>query len=198
MDLKARYKDLSDKELIGRLRAGETDIMEYLLDKYKPLVKKQARTMYLIGGENDDLIQEGMIGLFKAVRSYRPEDGGFYTFAELCVMRQMYTAVQASKRKKHEPLNAYVPLDEEPYLSLETNPEELLIDQENLESRYDQIHRKLSGMEKLVLELYLEGRSYSQIAAVIGKNEKAVDNSIQRLKKKLDKVQKDIDTKKRL
>ena len=162
---------------------------EYLLNKYKPLVKRQARTLYLIGGDNDDLIQEGMIGLFKAIRGYRA--GGecsFYTFAELCVTRQMYTAVQASKRKKHAPLNGYVSLDEEPQILAEQNPEDMLIDQEELESRYDQIHRRLSDMEQLVLELYLEGKTYGQIASVIGKNEKAVDNTLQRLKKKLDKV----------
>lgn len=159
---------------------------EYLLDKYKPLVKRQARTLYLIGGENDDLIQEGMIGLFKAIRGF--QTGGeysFYTFAELCITRQMYTAVQASKRKKHAPLNSYISLDEEPQIFTEQNPEVLMIDQEALENRYAQIHRRLSDMEKLVLELYLEGKNYRQIASVIGKNEKAVDNTIQRVKKKL-------------
>ena len=179
-----RYQNLTDEELL-RLNEGEPDVIEFLLDKYKPLVKKQARTMYLIGGENDDLIQEGMIGLFRAIRSYRPEEGSFFTFAELCVTRQMYTAVEASKRMKHAPLNSYVSLDEEPQMLSGRNPEDLVIDQEDMESRYDLIHRRLSDMEKLVLELYLEGKSYSQIAAVIGKNEKAVDNSIQRLKKKL-------------
>lgn len=191
MSLREKYRELTDDELMERLRDGEADIMEYLLEKYKPLVKKQARTMYLIGGENDDLIQEGMIGLFKAIRNYRKEEeSSFYTFAELCVTRQMYTAVQASNRMKHVPLNSYVSLDEEPDILSRLNPEELLIDQENLENRYDQIDKRLSAMEKLVLELYLEGKSYGQIAAIIGKNEKAVDNSIQRLKKKLDKDEK--------
>lgn len=190
MSLQERYRNLTDEELMRRLKAGESDIVEYLLDKYKPLVKRQARTMYLIGGENDDLIQEGMIGLFKAIRNYDPEEGSFYNFAELCITRQMYTAVEASNRKKHEPLNTYVSLDEDPELLPEQSPEERVIDQENLETRYDQIHSRLSDLEKLVLELYLEGKSYGQIAAIIGKNEKAVDNSIQRLKKKLDKDEK--------
>lgn len=185
MNLWEKYKGLSDDELMDRLKGGEVDIMEYLLDKYKPLVKKQARTMYLIGGEKDDLIQEGMIGLFKAIRGYRAgEESSFYTFAELCITRQMYTAVQASNRMKHAPLNSYISLDEEPEILSEPNPEDLVIDQENLENRYDQIDKRLSSMEKLVLELYLEGKTYGQIAAIIGKNEKAVDNSIQRLKKK--------------
>lgn len=196
MSLRERYGNLTDEELMKRLEAGETEVTEYLLDKYKPLVKSRARTLYLIGGEKDDLIQEGMIGLFRAIRGFRASgERSFYTFAELCIMRQMYTAVQASGRKKHAPLNSYVSLDEGTELLTEQNPEDLVIDQENLESRYDQIHRRLSDMEKLVLELYLEGKTYMQIASVIGKNEKAVDNTIQRLKKKLDKDEKKIDTK---
>lgn len=191
MSLKEKYQGLTDDELMERLRNGEEDVMEYMLDKYKQLVKRQARTMYLIGGENDDLIQEGMIGLFKAIRGYRQSDEtSFYSFAELCITRQMYTAVQASNRMKHAPLNSYVSLDEEADILSELNPEALLIDQENLENRYDQIDKRLSNLEKLVLELYLEGKTYGQIAAIIGKNEKAVDNSIQRLKKKLDKDEK--------
>lgn len=196
MGLKERYQDLTDEELLECPGTGNPDIIEYLLDKYKPLVKRQARTMHLIGGENDDLIQEGMIGLFKAIRGFRAnEEGSFYTFAELCITRQMYTAVQASRRKKHAPLNSYVLLDEEAQIYPDANPEELVIDQENLVNRYDQIHKKLSDQEKLVLELYLEGKSYGQIALMLGKNEKAVDNTIQRLKKKLDKGEKSVDTK---
>ena len=185
MNLDERYGRQTDEALLSLLRDGDTEVMEYLLDKYKPLVKKQARTMYLIGGENDDLIQEGMIGLFKAISHYRPEEGSFYTFAELCITRQMYSAVQASKRLKHAPLNSYVSLEEEQQVLMEQNPEDMVIDQENLENRYDQIHRQLSDMEKLVLELYMEGKTYAQIASVIGKDEKAVDNAIQRIKKKL-------------
>lgn len=196
MEWKEQYQRLADEELIRRLETGEEAVMDFLLDKYKPLVKKQAHTLYLIGGENDDLIQEGMIGLFKAIRGFRQsEETSFRTFAELCIERQMYTAVRASNRKKHVPLNTYVSLDEEPQVYAETDPESLVIDQENLQSRYDQIHRRLTHMEKLVLELYLEGKTYGQIASAIGKNEKAVDNTIQRLKKKLDKDEKSVDTK---
>lgn len=200
MEGKEQYPGMTDEELIRRLETGEEEVMDFLLDKYKPLVKKRAHTLYLIGGENDDLIQEGMIGLFKAIRGFRlSEETSFRTFAELCIGRQMYTAVKASRRKKHAPLNTYVSLDEEPQVFSEADPESLVIDQENLESRYDQIHRRLTDMEKLVLELYLEGKSYGQIASAIGKNEKAVDNTIQRLKKKLDKKldkdEKGVDTK---
>ena len=196
MEGKEQYLRLTDEELIRRLETGEEEVMDFLLDKYKSLVKKRAHTLYLIGGENDDLIQEGMIGLFKAIRGFRlSEETSFRTFAELCIGRQMYTAEKASRRKKHAPLNTYVSLDEEPQVFSGTDPESLVIDQENLESRYDQIHRRLTNMEKLVLELYLEGKSYGQIASAIGKSEKAVDNTIQRLKKKLDKDEKGVDTK---
>lgn len=192
--VKAPYQEQTDEELIARIRSGEAGVTEYLLEKYKPLVKKQARTMYLMGGENEDLIQEGMIGLFRAISTYRQGEGSFYGFALLCVNRQMYTAVQASARKKHEPLNAYVSLDEEPQMPLEDSPETMLLLQEKERKREDMIARHLSSLEKKVLALYLEGMSYGQIAEQIGRPEKSVDNAIQRLKKKLKKVEKSVDT----
>ena len=192
--VKAPYQEQTDEELIARIRSGETGVTEYLLEKYKPLVKKQARTMYLMGGENEDLIQEGMIGLFRAISTYRQGEGSFYGFALLCMNRQMYTAVQASARKKHEPLNAYVSLDEEPQMPLEDSPETMLLLQEKEGKREDMIARHLSSLEKKVLALYLEGMSYGQIAEQIGRPEKSVDNAIQRLKKKLKKVEKSVDT----
>ncbi len=192
--VKAPYQEQTDEELIARIRSGETGVTEYLLEKYKPLVKKQARTMYLMGGENEDLIQEGMIGLFRAISTYRQGEGSFYGFALLCINRQMYTAVQASARKKHEPLNAYVSLDEEPQMPLEDSPETMLLLQEKEGKREAMIARHLSSLEKKVLALYLEGMSYGQIAEQIGRPEKSVDNAIQRLKKKLKKVEKSVDT----
>ena len=192
--VKVPYQEQTDEELIARIRSGETGVTEYLLEKYKPLVKKQARTMYLMGGENEDLIQEGMIGLFRAISTYRQGEGSFYGFALLCMNRQMYTAVQASARKKHEPLNAYVSLDEEPQMPLEDSPETMLLLQEKEGKREDMIARHLSSLEKKVLALYLEGMSYGQIAEQIGRPEKSVDNAIQRLKKKLKKVEKSVDT----
>lgn len=192
--VKAPYQEQTDEELIARIRSGEAGVTEYLLEKYKPLVKKQARTMYLMGGENEDLIQEGMIGLFRAISTYRQGEGSFYGFALLCINRQMYTAVQASARKKHEPLNAYVSLDEEPQMPLEDSPETMLLLQEKEGKREAMIARHLSSLEKRVLALYLEGMSYGQIAEQIGRPEKSVDNAIQRLKKKLKKVEKSVDT----
>ena len=196
--VKAPYQEQTDEELIARIRSGESGVTEYLLEKYKPLVKKQARTMYLMGGENEDLIQEGMIGLFRAISTYRQGEGSFYGFALLCINRQMYTAVQASARKKHEPLNAYVSLDEEPQMPLEDSPETMLLLQEKEGKREAMIARHLSSLEKKVLALYLEGMSYGQIAEQIGRPEKSVDNAIQRLKKKLKKVEKSVDTRETL
>ena len=192
--MKTTYQEQTDEELIARIRSGETGVTEYLLEKYKPLVKKQARTMYLMGGENEDLIQEGMIGLFRAISTYRQGEGSFYGFALMCINRQMYTAVQASARKKHEPLNEYIPLDEDPQILLEDGPEVLFLLHEKAGKREAMIDRHLSSLEKKVLALYLEGMSYGQIAEQIGRPEKSVDNAIQRLKKKLKKVEKSVDT----
>lgn len=185
--MKTTYQELTDEALIERLRAGDSGVMEYLLEKYKPLVKKQARTMYLMGGENDDLIQEGMIGLFRAISRYRAGELSFYGFAKLCIDRQIYTAVQASARKKHEPLNEYVSLEEEPQILLEESPESLLISKESEGKRAAMLSEDLSSLEKKVLAHYLNGESYSEIAVAVGRTEKSVDNAIQRLKKKLKK-----------
>lgn len=202
-----RYSGLTDEELIDRLRDGETGIIDYLMDKYKNLVRHKAKTMYILGGDNDDLIQEGMIGLFKAVRDYDSgRDASFYTFAELCVSRQMYTAVQASGRKKHAPLNSYVSLyanmaeagDEDeadlvnilPALS-ELSPEEQVIDRENVQKLLKMIDTELSDFEKQVLDLYMTGMTYTQIAKVLGRDEKSTDNALHRMKSKIRKRMKE-------
>lgn len=196
------YDTMTDEELLSRLRAGERDIMDYLMVKYKSMVRRKAREMFLIGGENDDLIQEGMIGLFKALRDYDSgRDASFLTFADLCVSRQMYTAVQASKRQKHIPLNTYVSLygsagtnrdgeEEESLVNVlsdvaGTNPEDVVIDRENVIQLEQTIERELSGFEKQVLDLYLTGMSYQQIAKVLGRDDKSTDNALQRIKTKL-------------
>ena len=191
---------MTDEQLIELLREGKTEITDYLMEKYKDMVRKQARAMYLWGGENDDLIQEGMIGLFKAVRDYDAgRDAIFFTFADLCVSRQMYTAVQASSRKKHAPLNKYVSLSQdsfcadengdkltfEPADSKEKNPEELVIARENTELIERLIETELSPLEKQVLDLHLTGMGYVQIARVLGRDEKSTDNALQRIRGKL-------------
>ncbi len=196
------YEGLTDEELIDRQRSGERQIMDYIMDKYKHLVRKKAKSMYILGADNDDLIQEGMIGLFKAVRDFDPgRDASFYTFADLCISRQMYNAVQASRREKHTPLNTYVSLYADMAeaggdgnstelvnviaSAVETNPEQLMIDRENVADIEAIIEKELSGFEKQVLDLYMTGMSYSQIARVLSRDAKSTDNALQRLKAKL-------------
>lgn len=199
------YTDISDEELIVRLRDGEENITDFLMDKYKNLVRSKAKSMYILGADREDLIQEGMIGLFKALRDYDSgRDASFLTFADLCVSRQMYTAVQASRRKKHTPLNSYISLysgvamggdnGEETELvnvlsSLsEKSPEEAWIDKENMALLEKTIDKELSSFEKQVLDLYVTGMGYVQIARVLGRDEKSTDNALQRLKGKLRRV----------
>ena len=199
------YDGATDEELIDRLRQGEASITDYIMDKYKNLVKKKAKSMYILGGDNDDLIQEGMIGLFKAMRDYDVgRDASFYTFADLCISRQMYNAVQASNREKHAPLNTYISLytntadlgadDSNTSLlnvltsEVENNPEKLFIDKENMADIEAIIEKELSPFEKQVLDLYITGMSYSQIARVLGRDDKSTDNALQRLKNKLRRV----------
>lgn len=195
------YEEYSDEELLLRLKDGEDRVMDYIMEKYKGLVRSKAKSMYLLGADSDDLIQEGMIGLFKAVRDYDPgRDASFFTFADLCVSRQMYTAIQASSRKKHAPLNRYISLStgeegetdrEEKRAPFtlpdlwEKSPEELVIDRENVELLEKTIEKELSAFEKQVLDLYLTGMGYAQIAKVLGRDEKSTDNALQRIKGKL-------------
>lgn len=202
--MKKDYEHETDEELIIRLREGEAPIMDYICDKYKNLVKSKAKSMFILGGDNDDLIQEGMLGLFKAVRDYDPgRDASFFTFADLCISRQMYTAVQASGRKKHSPLNSYISIyassEQDASESASTlqdsisandsfNPEQRVIDQENLENLEEIIDQELSVFEKQVLDLYLTGMHYTQIAKVLSKDAKSTDNALQRIKNKLRKV----------
>lgn len=184
-----QYDHVSDEELISRLRDGENGISDYLMEKYKGMVRKKARAMFLIGGDTDDLIQEGMIGLFKAVRDYRPErEASFQTFARLCIDRQLSSAIQSSMRQKHQPLNSYVSLsqDDEGEQELWTeNPEAILIDQENTRILQEEIRRQLSPMENQVLDCYLEGYGYVQIGEMLGKSPKAIDNALQRIRGKI-------------
>ena len=200
----ADYELLSDEELIDRLRGGETAIMDYICDKYKNLVRSKAKSMFILGGDNEDLIQEGMIGLFKAVRDYDiGRDASFLTFADLCVSRQMYTAVQASKRQKHIPLNTYVSLysdstekadkGEKQLLEAledrtELNPEEAFLDKERVAYLEKVIDSELSPFEKQVLDLYMTKMPTAQIAKVLGREEKSTDNALQRLKAKIRKL----------
>ena len=185
------YDKMTDEELIGKLRAGRRDVADYLMEKYKGLVRQKARTMYLIGGETDDLIQEGMIGLFKAVQNYDSgKEASFQTFARLCIDRQLYKAVSGSNRQKHQPLNTYVSLSQEEGTDhleelWEQSPETIVIARENVDDLETRIRRCLSPLENQVLELYLLGEDYSQISKTLGKTKKSVDNALQRIKGKV-------------
>lgn len=187
----SRYDQCSDEKLIFRLRQGETDISDYLMEKYKEFVRKKARAMFLIGGETDDLIQEGMIGLFKAIQNYQSDkETSFRTFASLCIDRQLYSAVQNSNRRKHLPLNSYVSLSEENEAEhLEgvwsEDPETILIDQESTRNLEHEIIKVLSPMENKVLDYYLRGYGYVKIAEIMGKSPKSIDNALQRIRGKI-------------
>lgn len=199
-----RYTDLTDEQLICRLRGGEKEITDYIMEKYKNLVRKKAKAMFLLGGENDDLIQEGMIGLFKAIRDYDlTQNVPFAGFADLCISRQIYSAIAASKRKKHLPLNSYVSiydsLDQEseekrpPLIDTiesakESNPETLFLDKEYMEMMESELKKKLSKMENQVLKLHLLGMDYHKIAGITGKSPKAIDNALQRIKSKAQEI----------
>lgn len=195
----ARYQGMTDEQLIEKLRDGDQAIMDYLMEKYKNLVRKEANAMYLLGGDTDDLIQEGMIGLFKAVRDYKiGSEASFYTFAKLCVSRQMYSAIEASKRKKHSPLNSYVSLYEknEDKVALietmepvtETNPEEILISQEYVSRLEEKLEESLSPLENKVLYLHMLGTDYKTIANLLDKSAKTIDNALQRIKAKTQRI----------
>ena len=185
------YQTCTDEELIVRLRAGENVISDYLMEKYKDLVRRRANAMYLIGGEKDDLIHEGMIGLFKAVRDYQPDrKTSFQTFAGLCIERQIYSAIQGSNRQKHLPLNTYVSLsaeEEENTMGEQwaENPEAIVIDRENVRILEEEIKKLLSPLENTVLSYYLDGYNYVQIGEILGKSPKSMDNALQRIRTKI-------------
>ena len=186
-----RYEKMTDEQLIQKLRDGDNRIVDYIMEKYKNLVRKEANATYLLGGENEDLIQEGMIGLFKAVRDFQTDkEASFVTFARVCIDRQIYSAIQNSNRQKHQPLNSYVSLNQEDEsspiweLSVE-NPESIIIDQETTEDLRKRISDYLSPMENKVLDYYLRGYNYVKIARIMGKSPKSIDNALQRMRGKI-------------
>ena len=198
------YENLSDEELITEYRDGDEKIVDYLMEKYKELVRSLAGSMYILGGDTEDLIQEGMIGLFKAIREYDSgRDASFKTFAHLCVSRQIYSAVKLSGRKKHMPLNTYVSfyiegregesterpvsLGETLMADKELEPESIILNQEKAEELAEAIEKELSPLEKSVLDLHMTGMSYTETARILGRDEKSTDNALQRVRAKLKK-----------
>ena len=182
------FINLTDEELIERLRKGCLEVQEYLLEKYKPFVKSKSRVLFLVGGDKEDLIQEGMIGLFKAIRDFNPENcAPFAAFAKLCVERQLYTAIESAGRLKNAPLNAYISLSEESENLMDGGIEDVVIEKASYQQMYENMQEYLSAMEKEVLELYLEGKDYTEIAKLLGKTDKSIDNALQRIKGKIRK-----------
>ncbi|HIQ62952.1 MAG TPA: RNA polymerase sporulation sigma factor SigH [Candidatus Avichristensenella intestinipullorum] len=193
---------MTDEEVCALAQQSDGYALEYLLNRYKNFVRSRARSYFLIGADHEDIVQEGMIGLYKGIRDFRPDKlASFRAFAELCITRQIITAIKTATRQKHIPLNSYVSLnkpifDEESDRTLLdvisegriTNPEELLIGQEELSSIESRIGEMLSDLEWEVLTAYLEGRSYQEIAADLGRHVKSIDNALQRVKRKMEKL----------
>ena len=201
-----KYSEMEDEEVLGYVRLGHERGIEYLMEKYKSLVRIKTRSYFLVGADREDIIQEGMIGLYKAVRDYKSDKSiPFRVFAEMCITRQIITAVKTATRQKHIPLNSYVSLnkkifDEESDKSLievlqeisVTNPEELLISKEEQNVIESKIMELLSPFEKEVLSKYLKGIAYQEIAKQLDRPVKSVDNALQRLRKKIEKSIKEI------
>ena len=199
-----RFDQLTDEEIVALAQNNDDDALTYLLDKYKNFVRSKARSYFLIGADHEDIVQEGMIGLFKAIRDYKPTRlSSFRAFAELCVKRQIITAIKTATRQKHFPLNSYVSLnkplyDEESDRTLldviegrVTNPEDLFISQEELERIQNEISTTLSPLEQQVLAAFLNGKSYQEIAGMLDRHVKSIDNALQRVKRKLTKLLED-------
>lgn len=189
MEIKPTYDDYTPEELAVMSRDSCSGAMDYLLAKFKPLVLKMARARYLAGGERDDMIQEGMIGLYKAVRDFDPsKESSFMTFAVLCIDRQMMHAIEASLREKNRPLNTSVELGDDAVGALQSppgeNPESYVIMQEMQDEMMAGLRETLSPLESEVLRLYLMEMSIPEIADTLGRPVKSVDNAFQRIKRK--------------
>lgn len=198
------YEAETDEQLVEAIVSGDSEAMDFLMNKYKNLVRSRARTLFLVGADKEDLIQEGMIGLYKAIRDFdASKNVSFQSFAELCINRQMYSAIKGSNTKKNQPLNNYISIDsmevsedrESPLEQLlginfekNKNPEQLMLDKEAASVLEYTLVGHLSAMEKQVLHFYMKDMNYSQIAVALGKEPKAVDNALQRIKKKLTQV----------
>ncbi|RRD93140.1 RNA polymerase sporulation sigma factor SigH [Clostridiales bacterium COT073_COT-073] len=197
------YSIFSDEEILGMINAGDNQAMDYLFRRYKPLVEKKSHSYFISGGGRDDLMQEGMIGLFKAIRDFEAEKNiAFFPFADLCITRQIITAVKRSARKKHGPLNNYISLNKPAFEEEESDedlldyvpsnriedPEDLIIGQEELLRIKEELLSKLSELEKQVLHLHLSGINYKEVAEILDRPVKSVDNALQRIKKKTEEV----------
>ncbi|MFT4415703.1 RNA polymerase sporulation sigma factor SigH [Fredinandcohnia humi] len=195
------FDRLEDEEVVELVHAGESEALDYLINKYKNFVRAKARSYFLIGADREDIVQEGMIGLYKAIRDFKEDKlSSFKAFAELCITRQIITAIKTATRQKHIPLNSYVSLDK-PIYDEESDrtlmdvisgakvmdPEELIINREKFDDIELKMAELLSDLERKVLALYLDGRSYQEISEDLNRHVKSIDNALQRVKRKLER-----------
>jgi RNA polymerase sporulation-specific sigma factor len=192
---------MEDEQVVEHVHLGDSEALDYLINKYKNFVRAKARSYFLIGADREDIVQEGMIGLYKAIRDFREDKlTSFKAFAELCITRQIITAIKTATRQKHIPLNSYVSLDK-PIYDEESDrtlmdvisgakvmdPEELIINQEEFDDIEVKMAELLSDLERKVLVLYLDGRSYQEISEDLNRHVKSIDNALQRVKRKLER-----------
>ncbi|WP_363550864.1 RNA polymerase sporulation sigma factor SigH [Caldifermentibacillus hisashii] len=196
-----QFGNVDDEQLVEMVHKGDSEALDYLIHKYRQFVRAKARSYFLIGADREDIVQEGMIGLFKAIRDYKDDkSSSFKAFAELCITRQIITAIKTATRQKHIPLNSYVSLDKPVYdeesdrtlmdMLTETkslDPEELIINQEEFDHIEIKMAELLSDLEREVLALYLDGQSYQEISGELNRHVKSIDNALQRVKRKLEK-----------
>lgn len=196
-----RFEELSDEQIVEQVHQGNTEALDFLITKYRMFVKIKARSYFLIGADKEDIIQEGMIGLYKAIRDFKGDKlASFRAFAELCITRQIITAIKTATRQKHIPLNSYVSLDKPIYdeesertlmdviMSTEAeDPEYLMINREEYSRLEGKIGEILSELEQQVLARYLEGQSYNEISEELNRHVKSIDNALQRVKRKLER-----------
>lgn len=196
-----QFEQLSDEQLVGQVHLGNSDALDFLISKYRLFVKSKARSYFLVGADKEDIVQEGMIGLYKAIRDFRGDKlASFRAFAELCITRQIITAIKTATRQKHIPLNSYVSLDkpifdeesERTLMDIITspvtdNPEHLMINREEYSHLEAKMNEVLSELERQVLTLYLEGQSYNEISEELNRHVKSIDNALQRVKRKLER-----------
>lgn len=196
-----KFEQFEDEELVERVHQGDSDALDFLIHKYQNFVRAKARSYFLVGADREDIIQEGMIGLYKAIRDFKEDKlTSFKAFAELCITRQMITAIKTATRQKHIPLNSYVSLDKPIYDdesdrtlmdvifgTKATDPEELIINREEVDDIEIKMTELLSDLERKVLVLYLDGRSYQEISEELNRHVKSIDNALQRVKRKLER-----------
>lgn len=197
----AKFQNMEDEKIVELVHQGDSEALDFIIHKYRQFVRAKARSYFLIGADREDIVQEGLIGLFKAVRDFKDDKlTSFKAFAEICITRQIITAIKTATRQKHIPLNSYVSLDKPVFDddsdrtlldmltgSKELDPEELIINREEFDSLEDKMSELLSDLERRVLALYLDGQTYQEISEELNRHVKSIDNALQRVKRKVEK-----------